>query len=36
MQGVLHVSLRVSGPRQSAELLAELLDGEIRPMPLVQ
>ncbi|MDE0006466.1 MAG: hypothetical protein OXQ29_27575 [Rhodospirillaceae bacterium] len=34
MRGVLHVALRVSDPRQSAELFAELLDGEIRPTPL--
>ena len=36
MQGVLHVSLRVSEPQRSAELFAELLDGEIRPTPLAQ
>ena len=36
MEGVLHVALRVSDPQQSAELFAELLDGEIRPTPLAQ
>jgi hypothetical protein len=36
VDGVLHVSLRVSDPQRSAELLAELLDGEICPTPLAR
>jgi hypothetical protein len=34
MNGVLHVSIRVTDPRRSAEMFAELLDGEISPTPL--
>ena len=36
LEGVLHVSLRVSDPQKSAELFAELLDGEIIDTPLGQ
>lgn len=36
MDGLLHVSIRVSEPQRSAELFAELLDGEIVPTPLVK
>lgn len=34
MQGVLHVSFRVNDPQRSAELFAELIDGQIKPTPL--
>jgi hypothetical protein len=34
MDGVLHISLRVKDPRRSAELFAEILDGEVRPTPM--
>ena len=36
MDGLLHVSLRVSDPLRTAQLLAELLDGEIVPNPLAK